>query len=111
VGTYLQGRLQKSLTHRFDIAGEARWVQESKMVRGALIIGLEWGTWLTRDFRVGLGYSPSGFANPGALLNSTAARGGLYMVISSRLSGIFDLMGGSEKSKSATSVTARSESK
>jgi hypothetical protein len=111
VGTYLQGRLQKSLTHRFDIAGEARWVQESKIVRGALITGLEWGTWLNRDFRVGVGYSPSGFANPGALLNSTAARGGLYMVISSRLSGIFDLMGGSEKSKSATSATAKSESK
>jgi hypothetical protein len=111
VGTYLQGRLQKALTHRFDIAGDARWVQESKIVRGALITGLEWGTWLNRDFRVGLGYSPSGFANPGALLNSTAARGGLYMVISSRLSGIFDLMGGSEKSKSATSVTAKSESK
>jgi hypothetical protein len=111
VGTYLQGRLQKSLTHRFDIAGEVRWVQESKIVRGAWITGLEWGTWLNRDFRIGLGYSPSGFANPGALLNSTAARGGLYMVISSRLSGIFDLMGGSEKSKSATSVTAKSESK
>jgi hypothetical protein len=111
VGAYLQGRLQKALTHRFDIAGDARWVQESKIVRGALITGLEWGTWLNRDFRVGLGYSPSGFANPGALLNSTAARGGLYLVISSRLSGIFDLMGGSEKSKSATSVTAKSESK
>jgi uncharacterized repeat protein (TIGR01451 family) len=111
VGTYLQGRLQKSLTHRFDIAGEVRWVQESKIVRGAWITGLEWGTWLNRDFRIGLGYSPSGFANPGALLNSTAARGGLYLVISSRLSGIFDLMGGSEKSKSATSVKAKSESK
>jgi len=111
VGTYLQGRLQKSLTRRFDIAGEARWVQESKIVRGALIVGLEWGTWLSRDLRVGLGYSSSGFANPGALLNSTAARGGVYMVISSRLSGIFDLMGGSEKSKSAASVTAKSESK
>jgi hypothetical protein len=108
VGTYLQGRLQKSLTRRFDIAGEARWVQESKIVRGALITGLEWGTWLNRDFRIGLGYSPSGFANPGALLNSTAARGGVYMVISSRLSSIFDLMGGSEKSKSATSLTAKS---
>jgi VCBS repeat-containing protein len=111
VGTYLQGRLQKSLTRRFDIAGEARWVQESRIARGALITGLEWGTWLNRDLRIGLGYSPSGFANPGALLNSTAARGGLYMVISSRLSGIFDLMGGSEKSKSATSVAAKSESK
>jgi len=101
LGTYLQGRLQKSLFHRFDIAGEARWIRESVMVRGALVTGVEWGTWLTQDFRIGLGYSSRGFANPGALLNSTAARGGPYIVISSRLSSIFDLMGGSSKNKPA----------
>jgi hypothetical protein len=97
LGTYLQGRLQKSLSRRFDIAGEARWIRESMIVRGALIMGAEWGTSITRDFRVGLGYSSRGFANPGALLNSTAARGGPYVVISSKLSSIFDLMGGSSK--------------
>jgi uncharacterized repeat protein (TIGR01451 family) len=97
LGTYLQGRLQKSLSRRFDIAGEARWIRESMIVRGALIMGAEWGTSITRDFRVGLGYSSRGFANPGALLNSTAARGGPYVVISSKLSSIFDLMGGSGK--------------
>jgi len=93
LGKYVQGRLQKSLTKRFDIAGEARWVKESSLTSGALVTGVEWGTWVTRDLRVGLGYSPSGFANPGALLNSTAARGGAYLVVSSRLSSIFDLMG------------------
>jgi hypothetical protein len=97
LGTYLQGRLQKSLSRRFDIAGEARWIRESMIVRGALIMGAEWGTSITRNFRVGLGYSSRGFANPGALLNSTAARGGPYVVISSKLSSIFDLMGGSGK--------------
>jgi hypothetical protein len=90
---YLQGRLQKSLTKRFDIAGEARWIKESNLTSGALVAGVEWGTWVTRDLPVGLGYSPSGFANPGALLNSTAARGGAYLVVSSRLSSIFELMG------------------
>ena len=41
------------------------------------------------------------------LLNSTAARGGVYLVISSKLSGIFDLMGNGGEAKSAgqTSVT------
>jgi uncharacterized repeat protein (TIGR01451 family) len=99
LGTYLQGRLQKSLSHRFDVAGEARWIRESVIAKGALITGAEWGTWLTRDLRIGLGYSSRGFANPGALLNSTAARGGPYVVLSSKLSGIFDLMGGSGKAK------------
>ena len=99
LGTYLQGRLQKSLSHRFDIAGEARWIRESVIAKGVLITGAEWGTWLTRDFRIGLGYSSRGFANPGALLNSTAARGGPYVVLSSQLSSIFDLMGGPDKSR------------
>jgi hypothetical protein len=93
LATFVQSRLQKSLARRFDIAGEARWIRESVHAPGRLIPGVEWGTWVTRDLRVGLGYSPRGFANPGSLLNSTAARGGVYLVVSSKLSGIFDLMG------------------
>jgi len=92
LGTFVQSRLQKSLSRRFDVAGEARWIRESAHAPGTLIPGVEWGTWVTRDLRIGLGYSPRGFANPGSLLNSTAARGGAYLVISSKLSGIFDLM-------------------
>ena len=30
------------------------------------IYGLEFGTWLSKDLRIGLGYSSRGFANPGA---------------------------------------------
>jgi uncharacterized repeat protein (TIGR01451 family) len=93
LGTFVQSRLQKSLSRRFDIAGEARWIRESVHAPAAWIPGVEWGTWITRDLRIGLGYSPRGFANPGSLLNSTAARGGAYLVISSKLAGIFDLMG------------------
>jgi len=107
--TFFQGRLQQSLFRRFDIAGEARWIRESANVPGALVTGAEFGTWLTRDFRIGLGYSAQGFANPGALLNSTAARGGLYLVISSRLSSIFDLMGESSKKKSVTATDSASK--
>jgi hypothetical protein len=93
LGTFVQSRLQKSLSRRFDIAGEARWVRESVHAPGTLVPGVEWGTWVTRDLRIGLGYSPRGFSNPGSLLNSTAARGGAYLVVSSKLSGIFDLIG------------------
>jgi hypothetical protein len=99
LGTFVQSRLQKSLSHRFDIAGEARWIRESVDAPGTLIPGVEWGTWATRDLRIGLGYSPRGFANPGSLLNSTAARGGAYLVVSSKLSGIFDLMGSGKEGK------------
>jgi len=106
--TYLQGRLQQSLFKRFDIAGETRWIQEASNISGTVITGVEWGTWLTRDFRVGLGYSPNGFANPGALLNSTAARGGTYLVISSRLSSIFDLIGVSSKARTSEVNTTKS---
>jgi uncharacterized repeat protein (TIGR01451 family) len=94
---YVQGRLQQSLFKRYDIAGEARWVQEAANISGNLVSAVEWGTWITRDLRVGLGYSPQGFNNPGALLNSTAARGGTYLVISSRLSAMFNLLGSAAK--------------
>src|SRR4029450_13933471 len=104
-----QVRFQQSLFRRFDIAGEARWIRESANVPGALVAGAEFGSWLTRDFRIGLGYSAQGFANPGALLNSTAARGGVYLVISSRLSSIFDLIGESSQKKSVTAVESASK--
>jgi uncharacterized repeat protein (TIGR01451 family) len=107
LGTFVQSRLQKSLSRRFDIAGEARWIRESVHSPGTLVPGVEWGTWVTRDLRIGLGYSPRGFSNPGSLLNSTAARGGAYLVVSSKLSGIFDLMGkggGDVKSTGKASV-------
>jgi uncharacterized repeat protein (TIGR01451 family) len=89
---YWQGRLQQALLKRFDIAGETRWLRESANISSTLAMAVEWGTWVSRDFRVGLGYSPSAYDNPGALLNSTAARGGAYLVISSRLSSLFDLV-------------------
>jgi hypothetical protein len=94
--TYLQTRLQRSLTKRFDIAGEGRWVKESSAGPIETIGAAEFGAWLTRDFRVGLGYTSRGFVNPGSMMNSTATRGGPYFVISSRLAAIFDLMGGGD---------------
>jgi len=93
--TFLQTRLQQSLTRRIDIAVEGRWVKESGQAAWQRIGAVELGGWLTQDFRIGVGYSSRGFANPGSLLNSTSSRGGTYLVISSRLSSIFNLMGGS----------------
>ncbi len=91
--TLLQGRLQQSLTRRFDVAGESRIIRESVIEPFRAVTAGEFGAWLTRDIRVGLGYSTRGYKNPGSLLNSTASRGGTYLVITSRLSALFDLMG------------------
>jgi hypothetical protein len=91
----LQTRLQRSLTARFDIAGEARTIRESLAEPFHYVAAEELGVWLTRDLRVGFGHSSGGFMNPGSLLNSTASRGGYYLLISSRLSAMFDLMGNS----------------
>jgi len=98
---FLQNRIQQQLLKRFDVALEARWTRAGFSEPLAVILATEWGTWITPDFRVGAGYSSRGFANPGSVLNATAARGGTYIVISSRLSSLFDLMGRTGKTDSA----------
>jgi hypothetical protein len=94
IATFIQTRLQRSLAKRFDVAAEGRWVRETSRGSYEPIVAGELGFWLTKDFRFGGGYSTRGFVNPGSLLSSTATRGGAYFVISSRLSAMFDLMGG-----------------
>jgi len=89
----MQARIQQALTRRFDVALESRAIRESLAEPFRSVTAGEAGIWLSRDFRVGLGYSNRGYSNPGSLLNATASRGGYYMVLSSRLSAIFDLMG------------------
>lgn len=81
------------MTRRLDIAAKVRFVKEAALGPRQTIGAVEFGAWLSRDFRVGVGYSSHGFSNPGSLLNSTASRGGTYLVLSSRLSSLFDLMG------------------
>ena len=89
----MQARIQQALTRRFDVALESRAIRESLAEPFRSVTAGEAGIWLSRDFRVGLGYSNRGYSNPGSLLNATASRGGYYLVLSSRLSAIFDLMG------------------
>lgn len=97
--TFFQTRLQQRVTRRFDIAAEVRLVKEAALAPRQTIGAVEFGAWVSRDVRVGIGYSSHGFSNPGSLLNSTASRGGTYLVISSRLSSLFDLMGGARRDK------------
>ena len=91
--TFFQTRLQQSVTRRFDVAAEVRLVRETALGPWQEIFAAELGAWLSRDFRVGIGYSSCGFNTAGSMLNSTASRGGTFLVLSSRLSSMFDLMG------------------
>jgi hypothetical protein len=94
VAWLVQSRLQQALGKRFDIAVEGRFVREIGMDDWKTIGAVEGGFWLSQSLRIGIGYSTRGFQDPGSLLNSTAARGGLYLALSSRLASLFDLMGG-----------------
>jgi hypothetical protein len=100
-GYLAQGRIQRPLFWRFDAAGETRWIRESERDRGRTLFGLEWGTWVTPDLRVAAGWSSGPFAMPGSVLGTTASRGGSYLVISSTLSSLFELMPGAAAQASA----------
>jgi hypothetical protein len=91
VARFFQTRLQRSLTRGFDVAVEGRRVYVGGQASN--IVAVEGGWWLAKTLRVGAGYSSDGFANPGALLRSTASRGGPYLVFSTSLASLFDLMG------------------
>src|SRR5206468_1274854 len=97
MASLIQARVQQSLTRRFDIAGDSRLIRESLAEPYLGVTAGEFGAWLSRDIRVGVGYSSRGFRNPGSLLNSTASRGGYYLILTSRLSAIFELMGASNQ--------------
>ena len=91
--TYLwQGRAQVAVFSRVDVAGELRWVDElASNTSGRLIEAGEIGFWVSRDLRVGGGYTSRPWTASGPTLETSTGRGGLYLVLSSRLSSLFDL--------------------
>ena len=89
-----QGRLQRVLFGRFDLAGETRRIKESLTDPGRTVYAAEWGTRLSSDLRIGVGYGSGAFAVAGSVLRASALRGGVYVIVSSTLSQLFDLMPG-----------------
>jgi uncharacterized repeat protein (TIGR01451 family) len=91
--TYLwQGRAQVAVFSRVDVAGELRWVDElASNTGGRLIDAGEIGFWVSRDLRVGGGYTSRPWTASGPTLETSTGRGGFYFVLSSRLSSLFDL--------------------
>ena len=97
--TYLmQGRAQYLLTRQFDVAVENRFLYQPTSGSQKNWFGTEIGYWATPDLRFGIGYNfsrtqePFGFNN-----NSVFNKNGVYFVISSKLSRLFNLFGTSKK--------------
>jgi hypothetical protein len=102
-GTLFQGRLQRLLFNRLDLAGELRRITESVHDPGRTVYAAELGVRLAPDLRLGLGLSSGAFAMPGSVLQTTASRGGAYLVLSSTLARLFDLMPGSSRAPTTAS--------
>jgi uncharacterized repeat protein (TIGR01451 family) len=97
--TYLvQGRAQYLLSRRFDVAAENRFMYQPSSGSGRNWFGAEIGYWATPDLRFGVGYNFSrtqesfGFNN-----NSVFNKDGVYFVISSKMSRLFNLFGTGKK--------------
>ena len=97
--TYLwQTRAQYAILKRVDLSGEVRWVNSvGTGVHGAVIGAGELAYWIGSAFRVGVGYTTQPWAASGPVLEIRPGRGGFYLVLSSRLSSLFDLFVAAKK--------------
>ncbi|HWQ33836.1 MAG TPA: SPOR domain-containing protein [Blastocatellia bacterium] len=93
-----QGRAEFRFARYFDLAGEARtlWQPSNSSQRNSL--GAELGFWALSDLRFGLGYNFTRATEPtyfGGVspAGSFTQRRGVYFVISSKLSNMFNLFG------------------
>ena len=93
--TYLlQGRAQYRLSRYFDLAAENRYLYQPSSGSQKNWFGTEIGYWATPDLRLGAGYNfsrsqePFGFNN-----NNIYNKNGVYFVISTKISRLFNLFG------------------
>lgn len=94
--TYLaQGRLQDRFSEHFDVATEFRWLAQPVTGTRRTSLGTELGYWLLPDLRVGVGYNVTGVRDPAGNLAAGPGKSGFYFTISSKLSNLFNLFGGS----------------
>ncbi len=104
--TYLgQVRVQQRVSDYFDVAAEARMLNQPSSQTYRRSYGAELGFWALPDLRLGLGYNFTQ-ANRYANLfpndaNNRQFRGGFYFTITSKLSNLFDLFGTSSQGLAA----------
>ncbi len=108
--TYLgQIRAQQRLSNSFDIAAEARMMNQPSSNTFRRSFGTELGFWALPDVRFGVGYNftqASHFNNPVFDNGNKQFRGGFYFTISSKLSNLFDLFGTSRRGLEASQSAA-----
>ncbi len=97
-----QGRAEFRFARYFDLAGEGRSVWQPSNSSQRNSAGAELGFWALPDLRVGVGYNltkstePVYFGGVSPTSNSNQRRG-VYFVISSKLSNLFNLFGTSRE--------------
>ncbi len=90
--TYLfQGRTQVRISRRFDAAVEGRIVVQPDTSTDQWTVGAEGGFWILKDLRVGLGYNFKSADEIAANFLTNPVRQGVYFVLSTKLSNMFNL--------------------
>jgi len=92
--TYLfQGRTQLRITKSFDAAAEARLLRQPVTATQRWSMGNEVGYWVIPDLRLALGYNYKSIDEYRANFLANPVRRGVYFVMSTKLSNLFDLFG------------------
>ncbi|MDP9054137.1 MAG: hypothetical protein M3N93_07510, partial [Acidobacteriota bacterium] len=90
--TYLyQARAQFRIARRFDAAVEGRIVNQPDTSLTQSTLGAEAGYWLVRDLRIGVGYNFKSAQEIAANFLTNPVKQGIYFVLSSKLSNMFNL--------------------
>ncbi len=87
-----QFRLQQRLQQFVDVATELRVGWRRNGARRRSVVGVEVGVWVLPDLRVGVGYRARAL-DPTWLRTDVNSSGGTYFVLTSRLAGLFNLLG------------------
>jgi len=92
--TYLfQGRTQLRVTKSFDAAAEARLLRQPVTATQRWSMGNEVGYWVIPDLRLALGYNYKSIDEYRANFLANPVRRGVYFVMSTKLSNLFNLFG------------------
>ncbi len=92
--TYLfQGRTQLRITRSFDAAAEARFLRQPVTATQRWSMGNEVGYWIIPDLRLALGYNYKSIDEYRANFLANPVRRGVYFVMSTKLSNLFNLFG------------------
>ena len=91
-----QGRAQIQISHRFDAAVEARLLNQPTTSINQWTVAAEAGFWIMKDIRVGLGYHFRSADEIAASFLTSPIRQGVYFVLSSKLSNMFNLFNAGE---------------